>query len=469
MAYFLVENFSSGVDVRKSVVTSDPGTLRKCENAFVNAGGEIEKRKAFKKLGVFAEGSHGLAVKDGVLQHFAKGSTVGFVPEPGVPLSPDCIALTPDPSTGEEIERVLYAETFGDKVFSCVLFGGTDGVRYFLDGDEVDTGFSGALRARMVQTHRSKLYGAAGRILRFSAVEDAANWTSGTGAGFLDVALAETGTPSLVSIASYYTRLALLGERSIQIWSMDPDPAQNQIIETLGNIGAIGHRSAATYGTGDVLFLSGTGIRSIRARDSSNAAILNDIGSPIDSLIQARNPTGLSRDEADRIIAMVDPASGQFWLIWGTTIYVLSFYPSARVSAWSTFVAPDEVTDAVVLGQSLYIRCGRDLYEYDCSDCTEDIAEAVTPMISCGTPATFKNFMSLDVAAEGHWQVDVAPDPLAPDVWTPVATIENSTYSLRRIAFQAYTTHVAFRFRSIGGEPAKIGAAALHFEPGEAE
>lgn len=43
----------------------------------------------------------------------------------------------------------------------------------------------------------------------------------------------------------------------------------------------------------DVFFLSESGIRSLRARDSSNAAFASDIGNPIDTLILSEiTPTG---------------------------------------------------------------------------------------------------------------------------------------------------------------------------------
>lgn len=47
MSYITVENFKFGLDARRSELTSQSGTLVTLENAYVNNGGEIEKRKAF--------------------------------------------------------------------------------------------------------------------------------------------------------------------------------------------------------------------------------------------------------------------------------------------------------------------------------------------------------------------------------------------------------------------------------------
>lgn len=50
MPSFQVNSFKFGLDTRRDVLTSLPGTLVTCENAHINPGGEIEKRKAFGDL-----------------------------------------------------------------------------------------------------------------------------------------------------------------------------------------------------------------------------------------------------------------------------------------------------------------------------------------------------------------------------------------------------------------------------------
>lgn len=49
--YITLENFGFGLDTRKSMLTSQPGTLLVLNNGHVNQGGELEKRKAFTVLG----------------------------------------------------------------------------------------------------------------------------------------------------------------------------------------------------------------------------------------------------------------------------------------------------------------------------------------------------------------------------------------------------------------------------------
>ena len=58
MPYVIVENFKGGLDVRRSVLASAPGTLSKAQNVHVSRGGEIEKRKAFVAVDTGVETDH---------------------------------------------------------------------------------------------------------------------------------------------------------------------------------------------------------------------------------------------------------------------------------------------------------------------------------------------------------------------------------------------------------------------------
>lgn len=51
MAYFVVQDFSSGLDVRKSPWTSANGSLQQLSDGHITRGGEVEKRKALQLVG----------------------------------------------------------------------------------------------------------------------------------------------------------------------------------------------------------------------------------------------------------------------------------------------------------------------------------------------------------------------------------------------------------------------------------
>lgn len=72
-----ITSFKYGLDTRRSELSVQPGTLVTCENAFINAGGEVEKRKAFVKDAVlFPADTYGLESTDVGLLTFYSGVSV---------------------------------------------------------------------------------------------------------------------------------------------------------------------------------------------------------------------------------------------------------------------------------------------------------------------------------------------------------------------------------------------------------
>ena len=57
MSYQVIANFPGGLDARKYKLSLPPGTLTTLKNAHINAGGEIEKRKAFGKMAGYGAAS----------------------------------------------------------------------------------------------------------------------------------------------------------------------------------------------------------------------------------------------------------------------------------------------------------------------------------------------------------------------------------------------------------------------------
>ena len=73
MTYEVVDNFAAGLDIRKSPMTAPGGTLTRLKNAVINPGGEIEKRRAFVKIGSnILAGSFGLAATESTLYVFGR-------------------------------------------------------------------------------------------------------------------------------------------------------------------------------------------------------------------------------------------------------------------------------------------------------------------------------------------------------------------------------------------------------------
>jgi hypothetical protein len=475
----MVDDFAAGIDLRKSALTAPPGTLRDLRNAFVTAGGEVEKRQTFSGLGTLPAGqTKGLAFDGTNLVVFGllAPANVGALPHHGTDQRLTTVA------PGVTLTDVLDVQRFGSGFY--VIAQTSDGVtRHFYNGTEIpDTEVQGD----SVSAYKSKLYATDGVNLRFSAIKNAEDWTVAAGNGIIDVTQETEQGGDLVAVTPYYSFLAAFQRTAVQIWGMDPDPVQNALQQVLDNIGLVGRHAVSRYGTGDVLFLSDTGIRSLRARDSSNSASVTDVGSPIDRLVTARRAT-LAPGQANKIFAIVDPLSGRFWMVWGQEVFCLSTYTNSKISAWSMLDVGADVDAVAVANSRIVLRVGEELRVYGVTPATGNpfdpnaplnISAAAfdatpvhfeTPFFDAGRPATMKEWQALDVTAEGTWLVEVNPDPVsAAPKWMTVATVSKPTWGFARIPLDMHATHIAVRMTSANSGPARLSNMALHFREGDA-
>jgi len=99
----------------------------------------------------------------------------------------------------------------------------------------------------------------------------------------------------------------------VQTWSIDADPTQNAKQQVLTNIGSFAKLSVQAIGDEDVMMLYDSGIRSLRPRVASENAMVIDIGTPIDSLVQALLVT-LTDAEKATACAGVEPSANRYTL-----------------------------------------------------------------------------------------------------------------------------------------------------------
>lgn len=479
MPYLLIEDFRAGIDLRKTATSAEPGTLRMLRNAFVTPGGEIEKRKAATSIGVLPPGTFGLGFES--TDTFTGLVVFGTVNNPGT-MPPNVRYQKLTTSGGSPaLLRVWSVENFARKLYVVAEFN--DGtVRHFYDGAQVPLA---EVTGRAIRPFNRKMYAVDGADLLFSALNNPTQWTSGTGSGVIDVSEVDAASTDLVGLERYYGLLAVFARTYVQLWATDPDPNQNALVQTLANIGLVAPNAAAAYGSGDVLFLSDTGVRSLRARDSSNAAVLSDVGSPIDRLIRDRR-ADMAPNTAHTIRALVDPLTGHFWLVWGRYVYLLASSPGGKTLAWSMLDFGSAISDVVVANSRLAFRQGNGLFVYgslpaDASNpflpnapvgttaALYDAAsvEIITPFMAAKNPAANKFWTGLDVACQGTWALSVNPDPNTPDAWLPVGTITRDTWGEGRLPVDVQSTHLAVRAVSSGPGPATMSTVALHYQGGE--
>lgn len=328
-----------------------------------------------------------------------------------------------------------------------------------------------------VKTIGSRMTSTSGPTAHGSGLGSPTKWTTdATGAFFIDMSTQAAGSEALTALAVYQNTVAVFAERVIQIWSFTADPANNAIKQVLRNNGTASPRSVTDFGDNDLFFLDESGVRSLRARDSSNAAATSDIGVPVDTLITEKL-RALENADRKRVIGLIEPRDGRFWLCMLNTIFVFSYFPGAKVSAWTTYepghfvdgvYTPITVSDAAVYDRRVYVRSGDTIFAYGGTgaalayDATP--AEVWTPYLDANAPTTPKTFEGLDVALTGEWEVSVAFDPNNEDASDKVARLFRTTFPGERIPLNHSATHISLRLKTTRATAAKLGAIVVTYD-----
>jgi hypothetical protein len=464
--YFMIDNFAAGLDTRKSALTSPPGVLTSLINATVTPGGEIRKRMAFTKVATLT-GTFGLAGTESVLHFFTRN----VAPGGGLPANIAGTAAIYDriPNASATLKQTDYDNYDGNIYLVCqdtALTGNAANPHYYANvaTDAAGKGF-------YIKTYQSKVYGVAGKYLNYSTANDPTNWTTGTGAGFHNLAKEDSKSEVLTSLEVYYDKMAIFSTEAAQLWTVDPDPNQTVYDQLLRGAGTVAPRSALQYGSGDVLYLSTSGIRSLKARDASNSAAVSDIGSPVDGIIRNIVRTN-GQAYANAAVALLEPVVGRFWMVFPTQILVLSYFPGPKITAWSLYTLPFTVDYADTCNNRIWLRSGDDLYLYggpsntDLDNCGVSV---IMPYLDGGKPGHKKQFMAVDATVSGNWTMKVSYDFANPNNEETVATLSAPTWNDGTCELAGYGSHVSLRMYNNDAGDAVLSNMAIHFNMAEDE
>lgn len=521
MTTLYIEDLKLGLDTRRSRTTAEPGSLRVLDNLVITNGGEAQKRKAFVKVLTLPAGTKGLvgtnlgptaagAILAGALalQSFPAGASelfvFGLAPEASPSVLVDSRFLTSGPpsggglianltaATGEIVPVTLAALTENSsfptlvRVLSVIEYGAQQffvvGVCEKIDGTlGLFNWWAGALVFSLAGyapfVAGQKTYRLLGSVIYFSGVGDPADTyplngagtgpnTMHPGAGFIDTGTLAPESQWLVGGQTYFKQTAVFSRKACLLFQFDPDPSVNALQQVL-KIGAVSAGSILQFGTGEVLFLSDTGIRSLRVLNASLAAGVIDVGSPIDTIIQA----ALAADASGGSLspAIIEPATGRYWIAIGNTIYILSYWPSAKINAWNTFTLPFNVDAMCVSGSRIFIRSGDDIYCYGGLDGTaydNCVGTLVTPHHHAGTPSAVKDIENINVAATGNWSISLGTSTNNLDFFELAANLAGDTYSIQEVPFAGECTHIAFKATTSDAGPSVLGAISVQFRKG---
>lgn len=345
-----------------------------------------------------------------------------------------------------------------------VTINGTED--YVVTGRASGTGIS-------VLTFKQKLYSTASSNLYFSALGAPTQWISGVDYGFINMASQTAGEETLTVAQEYQGLMAIFSANNIRIWSISEDSAANVFLQTLQNTGTTAPGSVVPYGNNDVFYLDTSGIRSIKARDSSNAAYVSDVGTSIDTHIRAYMDT-LTEEEIAAAVGVVEPIDGRFWLGIKNRIYVLSYFPAAKISAWSYYEVDFEIQHFAKVGDRIYVR-GKDdegvdrLYLYggadndDYPDEDEDICSIELPYFSAENPAAFKELLGFDIIGTNSWKVELLPDPANESTIVNQGIAVGTTYGKPRFGTTGVSALFAVNLTCSAAGQATLSALAMHY------
>lgn len=324
-----------------------------------------------------------------------------------------------------------------------------------------------------VITFKSKLYSTATSNLYFCALNAPTQWVSGTDYGFINMASQTGGQETLTATAEYQGLMAIFSSNQIRIWSISEDSNDNVFVQTLQNIGTVAPDSVISYGNNDVFFLAASGIRSIKSRDGTNTGYVSDVGTSIDQHVTEYLAT-LTEDQIAAATAIIEPVDGRYWLAVGTRIYVFSYFPSKKISAWSFYDLDITITHFAKVGNRVYAR-GVDesnnhgLYLYGGTNNDEYPAEDESPVvielpyISANAPASFKELTGFDLIATNNWEVEILPNPADDTVKVSQGIAAGITYGEPRFGITGVGSLFGITLTCAAAGRATFSALAMHY------
>jgi hypothetical protein len=367
-----------------------------------------------------------------------------------------------------QIETATFSGTFDAKDTFTLTINGVD-----YKATNLASG-----TARSCNVFFNRVWSPANSLWRYSMLNrpdiiDPADATDGNDAGFLNVATAANGNESLVAAERYQSFTAVFSADEIVMWALDTDPANFAIQVPLDNTGTNAKHSIVRYGNNDVFYLDPTGVRSLRALNASNAPFVSDVGNAIDTFITDYLAT-LTEKQKRAAFGAIEPIDGRFMLAVGAHIFVLSYFPGAKISAWSYYTPGFEVETMCRAYNKLYLRSGDTIYLYGGDDgktwpdndelpCTVE-----WPFLSAQTPATLKGLTGVDLAVTNDWSLKICVDPNNPDRSVDAGVINSITVNGPSINVPGQTSVMAAKLVCKRAGRATISMGQIHYDIEEA-
>lgn len=307
----------------------------------------------------------------------------------------------------------------------------------------------------------SKIYSPYRDVVRYCTTNYPRDWTTANDAGFIPSGQHAPTSPEATALGEYRGRLAVFTPSNLQIWTVDPDPAEITLFDSIPGIGTV-YADALASVSGDLFFLTKLGVRSMTIAAGAENLQTGDVGTPIDSLIQAKLAG------PDTPIGMYYPGNGQFWLAFGNEVFVYSQSRRGKVGAWSRYVFPWAIESWTQMNGELYLRSGDSLYKIDEFATSDDGVEfegvVWWPYLDMGSPGTTKLLEAIDVVAYGTSAVSVGYDQANTAAYTAAYDIAADTVPGGRIPMSVSAPSLAVKIVFAPGQSWELLAAQLYLQ-----
>lgn len=196
----------------------------------------------------------------------------------------------------------------------------------------------------------SKIFCADDDIVAFCATVNPLDWTSSDDAGYLPFGLQAYGSMGGVTAMGLYRgNLLSFNAAAFQMWQVDPDPQAMALLDS-APIACTFPRTLSAF-QNDLVFLSPAGVRNISIAGASTNLQAGGMGEPVDPIVVAN-----VREQAYEPHSMFIPQYGQYWLVFGPEVLVMTVLGVKSIS-WSRYVFPIAIDNLALLDGVVYMRC----------------------------------------------------------------------------------------------------------------
>lgn len=280
-----------------------------------------------------------------------------------------------------------------------------------IDRSVIDTGDPSTVAVTIGASH---VFAGNNDIVDYSAAVNPIDWTSTNNAGYLPTGLNNYGDNPVTALALYRGNLIVFNAGGYQMWQIDPDP-QNMAFLDAQPVGCIWTRSAQSVAN-DLIFLTEIGVRNLGTIGATANMAIGNTGQPIDPLVLAQIQAATYDP-----FTIYYPGRGQYWLIWGPLVFVLTINGLQGTKSWSRYIFPQAITDATLNSGSLFLRTtGNLVWQLQTTQVMDDailttggvhiISTVQWPYLDMGGLGLNKMLIGIDLVGEGSTTIQVAYD-----------------------------------------------------------